>query len=91
MLVPCEGLNILLKETAEMRSFCYVHIPKWSTALLFVTVYLLNKRRNDMRPKRYPYTKPQWETEYANVYWDSSNEPLATFVTHINKMTGEVK
>ena len=44
-----------------------------------------------MRPKRYPYTKPQWEKEYANVYWDSSNEPLATFVTHINRLTGEVK
>ena len=44
-----------------------------------------------MRPNRYPYSKPQWETEYANVYWDSSNEPLATFVTHINKITGEVK
>ena len=44
-----------------------------------------------MRPKRYPYTKPQWEKEYANVYWDSSDEPLATFVTYVNKITGEVK
>ena len=44
-----------------------------------------------MRPKRYPYTKPQWEKEYASVYWDSSNEPLATFVTHVNRITGEVK
>ena len=93
------GTYISLEETAEMWSFCYVHIPKWSTAqtanLLFVssnlTVYLLNRWRNDMRPKRYPYTKPQWEKEYANVYWDSSNEPLATFVTHVNRITGEVK
>ena len=44
-----------------------------------------------MRPKRYPYTKPQWEKEYANVYWDSSNEPLATFVTRVNRITCEVK
>ena len=47
--------------------------------------------RNNMRPKRYPYTKPQWEKEYTNVYWDSSNEPLATFVTHVNRLTGEIK
>ena len=44
-----------------------------------------------MRQKRYPYSKQQWETEYANVYLDSSNEPLATFVTNVNKITGEVK
>ena len=50
-----------------------------------------------MRPKRYPYSKPQWEKEYANVYWDSSDEPLAifeplaTFVTRVNRVTGEVK
>ena len=43
-----------------------------------------------MRPNRYPYSKPQWEIEYANVYWDSSNEPLATFVTYVNRITGEV-
>ena len=44
-----------------------------------------------MRPKRYPYTKPQCEAEYANVYWELSDEPLATFVTHVNRITGEVK
>ena len=44
-----------------------------------------------MSPKRYPYTKPQWGTEYANVYWDSSDVPLATFVTNVNRITGEVK
>ena len=44
-----------------------------------------------MRPNRYPYTKPQWETEYANGYWDSSDEPLATFVIRVNRITGEVK
>lgn len=44
-----------------------------------------------MRPKRNQNTKPQWEKEYANVYWDSSNESLATFVTHVNRITGEVK
>ena len=44
-----------------------------------------------MRPKRYPYTKPQWEKEYANVYLGSSDVPLATFVTHVNRITGEVK
>ena len=38
-----------------------------------------------MRPKRYPYTKPQWEEEVSNVYAD------ATLVTHVNKITGEVK
>ena len=44
-----------------------------------------------MKPKRYPYTKPQWEIEYANVYWGSSNEPLATFVIRVNRITGKVK
>ena len=44
-----------------------------------------------MRPKRYPYSKPQWEIEYANVYWGSSDEPLSTFVTYDNRITGEVK
>ena len=44
-----------------------------------------------MRPKRYPYTKPQWEAKYTNVYWDSFNEQLATFVTYVNRITGEVK
>ena len=44
-----------------------------------------------MRPKRYPYSKPQCEIEYANVYWDSSNEPYVTFVTYVNRVTGEVK
>lgn len=44
-----------------------------------------------MRPKRYPYSKSQWEKEYANAYCDSSDVPLATFVTHVNKITGEVK
>ena len=39
------GTYISLRETAEMWSLCYV----------------LNKWRNDMRPKRYPYSKPQWE------------------------------
>ncbi|UWM91869.1 hypothetical protein [Streptococcus parauberis] len=43
-----------------------------------------------MRPKRYPYTKPQWEIEYTGVYtWN--NEPYATLVTHINRLTGEVR
>ena len=44
-----------------------------------------------MRPNRYPYTKPQREKEYANVYWDSSNEPYATFVTNVYRLAGEVK
>ena len=44
-----------------------------------------------MRPKRYPYSKPQWEKQYANVYWDLSDEPLATFVTYTNRLTGGVK
>ena len=51
----------------------------------------LNRRRNDMRPKRYPYSKPQWETEVSNVYADGYPEPYATFVTHTNRLTGEVK
>ncbi len=42
-----------------------------------------------MRPKRYPYTKPQLEREYTNIYCDLSNEPYATLVTHINRLTGE--
>ena len=46
---------------------------------------------NNMRPKRYPYSKPQWEKEVSNVYADGYPEPLATFVTHINRVTGEVK
>ena len=44
-----------------------------------------------MRPKRYPYSKPQWEKECTNVYWDSPSEPVATFVTYVNRVTGEVK
>jgi hypothetical protein len=35
--------------------------------------------------------KQKWEKEYANVYWELSDEPVATFVTHINRLTGEVK
>ncbi len=44
-----------------------------------------------MRPKRYPYSKPQWETEYAKVYWGLSNEPCGTFITYVNRVTGEIK
>lgn len=47
--------------------------------------------RKDMKPKRYPYTKPQWEEEVSNVYADGYPEPYATLVTHINRLTGEVK
>ena len=44
-----------------------------------------------MKPKRYPYSKPQWEKECTNVYCDSPSEPVATFVTYVNRVTGEVK
>lgn len=44
-----------------------------------------------MRPKRYPYTKPQWEEEVSNIYADGYPEPYATLVTYINRLTGEVK
>ena len=44
-----------------------------------------------MRPKRYPYSKPQWKKQYANVYRDSSDEPVDTFVIYVNRVTGEVK
>lgn len=44
-----------------------------------------------MRPKRYPYTKPQCEEKAINVYADGYPEPYATLVTHINRITGEVK
>ena len=44
-----------------------------------------------MRPKRYPYSKPQWEEKVSYLYWELSDEPLATFVTYINRLTGEVK
>ena len=44
-----------------------------------------------MIPKRYPYSEPQCEKQYANVYWDLSDEPLATFVTYTNRLTGGVK
>ena len=44
-----------------------------------------------MRPKRYPYSKPQWEKKYANYYWDLFNEPYVTVVTYVNRVTGEVK
>ena len=93
------GTYISLGETAEMWSFCYVHIPKWLTAqtanLLFVssnlTVYLLNRWRSNMRPKRYPYSKPQWEEKVSYLYWELSDEPVTTFVTYVNRLTGEVK
>lgn len=44
-----------------------------------------------MRPKRYTYSKPQLERKVSNLHWELSDEPLATFVTHINILTGEVK
>ena len=44
-----------------------------------------------MRPKRYPYTKPQWEKKVTNVYAGGYPEPYATFVTYTNRITGEVK
>ena len=44
-----------------------------------------------MRPKRYPYSKPQWEKEYIGVCWEPSDEPVATFVTYVNRVTGEIK
>ena len=44
-----------------------------------------------MRPKRYPYSEPQWEKEYIAVYRDSSDEPVDTFVIYVNRVTGEVK
>ena len=40
-----------------------------------------------MRPKRYPYTKPQWEEEVSNGY----PEPYATLVKHIDRITSEIK
>lgn len=44
-----------------------------------------------MRPKRYPYSKLQLEKEVSNVYAGGYPEPYATLVTHINRVTGEVK
>lgn len=45
-----------------------------------------------MRPRKYPYSNPQWEKQVNNVYCDSSSEkPIAQFVTYINKLTGEIK
>ena len=44
-----------------------------------------------MRPKRYPYSKPQWEEEVSNVYADGYPDTYATLVAHINTLTGEVK
>ena len=44
-----------------------------------------------MKPKRYPYTKPQWEEEVSNVYADGYPEPYATLVTHINRLADVVK
>lgn len=71
------GPNILLRETADV--------------VFLLCTHLLNRWRNDMRPKRYPYSKPQWEKEYANVYWELSDETVATFVTYVNRVTGEIK
>ena len=44
-----------------------------------------------MRSKRYPYSKPQWEKKVSNLHWELSDEPLATFVTYVNRITGEIK
>ena len=44
-----------------------------------------------MRQKRYPYSKPQWETEYAKVYCGLYNEQYVTFTTYVNRVTGEIK
>ena len=76
-----EGNNLILEQ---------VDRDAGAASSLMVFLYFMIGG-DDMRPKRYPYTKPQWEIEYANVYWDSSNEPLATFVTYVNRITGEVK
>ena len=44
-----------------------------------------------MRPKRYPYSKPQWEEEVSNVYADGYPEPYGTLFKHIDRVTGEIK
>ena len=44
-----------------------------------------------MRPKKYPYSKPQCEKEVSNVYAGGYPEPYAKLVTHINRLTGEIK
>ncbi|EPW80150.1 hypothetical protein SAG0111_09495 [Streptococcus agalactiae MRI Z1-198] len=45
-----------------------------------------------MRPKRYPYSKPQWKRKVSNVYaYNDCTIPYATFIHHINRLTGEVR
>ena len=44
-----------------------------------------------MIPKRYPYSKPQREKEVSNVYAGGYQEPYATLVKHIDRITGEIK
>lgn len=45
-----------------------------------------------MRPKRYPYSKSQWEKVVSNIYIDNDcTMPYATLVHYINRLTGEVR
>ena len=44
-----------------------------------------------MIPKRYKYSEPQWDKKVSYLYCDSSDEPVTTFVTYVNRVTGEIK
>lgn len=43
------------------------------------------------RPKRYPYTKSQWEYSCVKLYADSNPEPYCVFWGKENRITGEVR
>lgn len=41
------------------------------------------------RPKRYPYTKSQWEYSCVKLYEDGGQEPYCVFWNKKNRITGE--
>lgn len=43
------------------------------------------------RPKRYPYTKSQWEYYCVKLYADGKLEPYCVFRGKENRVTGEVR
>lgn len=46
-----------------------------------------------MRPKQYPYSKPQWKTELAHMYCGEYGDrrPYLTIERKVNRLTGEIK
>lgn len=52
-----------------------------------------------MRPKKYPYSKSQWETELVHIFYRlpmycgeyGDRRPYLTIERKVNRLTGEIK